>query len=250
MKVVNQITFEAKNDAEALRLAGERLGKDAVILSTRSVRVGGVLGFFQHHTLMVTAGVLQDDSAEGKTRGKESEKDDATAKERLVAFQKLLEFKQATEGRGGAPAAGVYPSPPAIPDGPGKVIYSPADVAGNKGPQTVDSVYLSSAGLSSANAETAPRGGSVSRSLDGLDTSKLREEVASLSERLDKVLQHFDNLPPTSAAAPAKVFEEGLPLPSPLSSASSSAADRRIENGEPYRRLLAAEVDPAHALRL
>jgi flagellar biosynthesis protein FlhF len=93
----------------------------------------------------------------------------------------------------------------------------------------------------------------VSRSLDGLETSKLREEVASLSERLDKVLQHFDNLPPASDAAPAKVFEEGLPLPSPLSSASSassSAADRRIENSEPYRRLLAAEVDPDHARKL
>ena len=31
MRVVNQISFEAKDDADALRLAAERLGKDAVI---------------------------------------------------------------------------------------------------------------------------------------------------------------------------------------------------------------------------
>ena len=33
MRVVNQISFEARDDADALRLAAERLGKDAVILS-------------------------------------------------------------------------------------------------------------------------------------------------------------------------------------------------------------------------
>ena len=37
MRVVNQITFTAKDDAEALRLASERLGRNAVILSTRAV---------------------------------------------------------------------------------------------------------------------------------------------------------------------------------------------------------------------
>ena len=62
MRVVNQITFEAKDDAEALRLAVERLGKDAVILSTRMVKEGGVLGFFRRSVLRVTAGLLEDDA--------------------------------------------------------------------------------------------------------------------------------------------------------------------------------------------
>ena len=61
MRVVNQISFEARDDADALRLAAERLGKDAVILSTRAVRVGGILGFFQRSVLMVTAGILEEE---------------------------------------------------------------------------------------------------------------------------------------------------------------------------------------------
>ena len=94
MRVLNKITFEAKDDAEALRLAAERLGKDAVILSTRPLRVGGFMGFFQRRVLEVSAGILQDDRAEEKSREKDKNKDDAVSKERLVAFQKLLEFKQ------------------------------------------------------------------------------------------------------------------------------------------------------------
>ena len=40
MRVTNQITFTAKDDAEALRLAAERLGRDAVILSTQMIKEG------------------------------------------------------------------------------------------------------------------------------------------------------------------------------------------------------------------
>ena len=61
MRVVNQITFTAKDDAEALRLAAERLGRDAVILSTQMIKEGGVLGLFQKSVLKVTAGLLEDD---------------------------------------------------------------------------------------------------------------------------------------------------------------------------------------------
>ena len=38
MRVVNRIEFTAKDDAEAMRLAAERLGKDAVILSTQKLQ--------------------------------------------------------------------------------------------------------------------------------------------------------------------------------------------------------------------
>ena len=71
MRVVNQITFEAKDDADALRLAAERLDKDAVILSTRTVRVGGIMGFFQRSVLMVSAGILEDEPKK-ETRSKDS----------------------------------------------------------------------------------------------------------------------------------------------------------------------------------
>ena len=62
MRVTNQITFTAKDDAEALRLASERLGRDAVILSTQMIKEGGVLGLFQRSVLKVTAGILEDDT--------------------------------------------------------------------------------------------------------------------------------------------------------------------------------------------
>mgnify|MGYP006916307808 CR=1 FL=1 len=51
MRVTNQITFTAKDESEAFRLASERLGRDAVILSTSVVKEGGVLGLFQRSVL-------------------------------------------------------------------------------------------------------------------------------------------------------------------------------------------------------
>lgn len=97
MRVVNQISFEARDDADALRLAAERLGKDAVILSTRAVRVGGILGFFQRSVLMVTAGILEEEPKK-EPRARESRDDELTRRESLIAFQKLMEFKERSSG--------------------------------------------------------------------------------------------------------------------------------------------------------
>ena len=80
MRVVNQITFEAKDDAEALRLAAERLGKDAVILSTRIVKEGGLFGFFRRSVLRVTAGILEDD-AKKETKAKSKAKPQREARD-------------------------------------------------------------------------------------------------------------------------------------------------------------------------
>ena len=95
MRVVNQITFEAKDDADAMRLAVERLGPNAVIFSTRTVRTGGVLGFFQRTALLVTAGIIEDNAEEGRAkprpRTKEARDDGETRRENLIAFQKLME---------------------------------------------------------------------------------------------------------------------------------------------------------------
>ncbi|MBQ9404874.1 MAG: hypothetical protein IJU15_07810, partial [Synergistaceae bacterium] len=113
MRVTNQITFTAKDDAEALRLAAERLGRDAVILSTQVIKEGGVLGLFQRSVLKVTAGILEDDDTTMKPQPKPrqptsnstvSMMDDDTRRENLIAFQKLMEFKERS-------SSGNFPNP-------------------------------------------------------------------------------------------------------------------------------------------
>ncbi|MDR1621978.1 MAG: flagellar biosynthesis protein FlhF [Synergistaceae bacterium] len=255
MRVLNQITFEAKDDAEALRLASERLGKDAVILSTRTVRVGGFMGLFQRHVLMVSAGILQNEQREEKPK----ERDDVAAKERLVAFQKLLEFKQAAETRAGAgdaqEAAELPPRANAASDGAPKIIYSPVGVdltASNRNTQKFDSVHISSAGLASIGSD-AP---ALQRSLPGengaVDSQKLKEEVNNLSKRLDTILQHLEGIAegtkedPSGAAGPNSAernFEAGLP-------GISMRTEKHGVMEDLYKRLLSAEVDSAYARKL
>ncbi|MCL2009071.1 MAG: flagellar biosynthesis protein FlhF [Synergistaceae bacterium] len=257
MRVLNQITFEAKDDAEALKLAGERLGKDAVILSTRVVRVGGFMGLFQRHVLQVSAGILQDESKPEK-----KEKDnDAAAKERLVAFQKLLEFKQATEPRGGGgetQEAAYRGQQPILPTGVGpagaapagggaaKIIYSPAGVgAGVKNPREFDSVHISQAGL--ANAAEAQ----VSPGENGdAETLRLREEVDHLTKRLDTILKHLESPaqgPLTQGPSIAPVndkFEPGLMGVTPAAPAQVGGME------DVYQRLVSSEMEPNYALSL
>ena len=85
MKMKSQITFQAKDEAEALRIAGDRLVRDAVLLSTQVIKVGGFLGFFRKTVLKVTAAILEEE------RKPET---DTEKKERLAAFQKLLDIKK------------------------------------------------------------------------------------------------------------------------------------------------------------
>ena len=87
MRVRSQISFEANDEAEAFRTARDRLGPDAAILSQRIVKTGGFLGFFRRTVLQVTAGILETEENRSES--------DSEKKERLAAFQKLLEFKQA-----------------------------------------------------------------------------------------------------------------------------------------------------------
>jgi flagellar biosynthesis protein FlhF len=88
VRVEQQIEYEAKSDAEAIQVARDRLGREAVILSSRPVKLGGVLGFFNRNALWVTAGILAPDSEDVK---KES-------RDRMVAFQHLLEVRKAVGG--------------------------------------------------------------------------------------------------------------------------------------------------------
>jgi flagellar biosynthesis protein FlhF len=88
VKVEQQIEYEAKSDAEAIQVARDRLGREAVILSSRPVKLGGVFGFFRRNALWVTAGILVPDQED---MNKES-------RDRMVAFQHLLEVRKAVGG--------------------------------------------------------------------------------------------------------------------------------------------------------
>jgi len=264
MRVLNQITFEAKDDAEALKLASERLGKDAVILSSRVVRVGGFMGFFQRPVLKVSAGILQDDNKPEKTKDKEN---DATDKERLVAFQKLLEFKQITETRKGGeefqeiiqPQQQVMPPVGASPTGTapamGKVIYSPAGFgAGVKNSTGLDSVHISQAGLANTGREVGETK-TLPNNSGNAETLKLREDVENLSKRLDAVLQRLENPsqepepkpepePEPSAETGNVKFEPGL------KGVTQAIPKRTGEMEEVYNRLVLSEVEHDYASSL
>ncbi|MDR1873507.1 MAG: flagellar biosynthesis protein FlhF [Synergistaceae bacterium] len=241
MRVVNKISFEAKDDADALRLASERLGKDAVILSTRKVRMGGFLGFFQKNVLMVSAGILQDDSKEEKAKDKG--KDDAVARERLVAFQKLLEFKQAAETSNGLSGSAVAAEQlsarqKGVQDG-AKIIYSPQGI--RREAQEFDSVHLSREGLETVSRQEMPT--------EDKENRKLREEVEELSRRLDTVLSHLDRTRKSSDSMDfvgSRTFEAGLP--GVLTTMSRNYGE--IESDEFCRKLIASEVEADYARRL
>lgn len=238
MRVLNQITFEAKDDAEALRLAGERLGKDAVILSTRTVRVGGFMGFFQRHVLMVSAGILQEDPKEEKVK----EKDDAAAKERLVAFQKLLEFKQAAEMRNGAALSSQERQqnlPQTLSGGndAARVIYSANGI--KRDAQEFDSIQLSSEGLTNASRVSLQPAAAEG------EVQKLREEVGDLSKRLDVLLKRFEGGVETESSAiqsnSAGAFEVGLP------GITVSKPQKDLSIDGIYQHLLESDVDVRYA---
>ena len=50
-------TFQSTSMAEALRMVKAELGPDAMILSTKKEKAGGVLGFFSKHVYRVTAAI-------------------------------------------------------------------------------------------------------------------------------------------------------------------------------------------------
>jgi flagellar biosynthesis protein FlhF len=88
VRVEQQIEYEAQSDAEAIQVARSRLGRDAVILSSRPVKVGGLLGMFRRNALWVTAGILVP----------EKEDYQSESRDRMVAFQHLLEVRRAVGG--------------------------------------------------------------------------------------------------------------------------------------------------------
>ena len=170
MRVEQQIEYEAKSDAEAIRVARDRLGREAVILSSRPVKLGGVLGFFRRDALWVTAGILVPDPEDEK---KES-------RDRMVAFQHLLEVRKAVNGA----------SPP-------------------------EQTRARDRGEASAftAAGTTPTGAAV-RAYESHKTRASQEttsarEVDEIKDILGKVLSRLESAPPSAAPA-ASIEDENL----------------------------------------
>ncbi|WP_286846250.1 MULTISPECIES: flagellar biosynthesis protein FlhF [Aminobacterium] len=159
MRIVRQISFEAKNDADAIRIAGERLGRDAVILSTRPAKVGGFLGFFKRKVLIVTAGVFEEEKREEL---------EAT-RERLVAFQRLIESHQSPSSSSG----------------------------GTQSPEVKDKIAFSSEGLALAhhgeNTKEAEAASIKKEEKTAEPQEKLHMEVTRIYEKLDRVLERLDD---------------------------------------------------------
>ena len=274
MRVTNQITFTAKDESEAFRLASERLGRDAVILSTSVVKEGGVLGLFQRSVLRVTAGILEDDTPKPQPMKRQnnlsgasssiSTMDDDTRRENLIAFQKLLDLKE----------RGSIPTTPA----PAQPLLPPATELGNEGYLT-ENVKISPEGLRNAYGLTTkpaplvqpqemlapepqiptPRRADTQQpvqqvpqesqpeSMSNNDAKVLKEQVGALADRIDFLLQrltavetmNMNNNMNMSAPLRNNNINQGFQSGMPMS-----------ENAEIEERLRAAEVEEKYIRKL
>lgn len=192
MRVTNQITFTAKDDAEALRLASERLGRDAVILSTQMIKEGGVLGLFQRSVLKVTAGILEDDTPKVTPKSRPvspvSTMDEDTRRENLIAFQKLMEFKErgtvtpsAPLGEEGytLPNDNVKISPEGLRNAYG-LTTKPAPVSIQTPPTSVP-----------YSGEARKATGEMSAVQQDNGVKELKDQVGVLADRIDVLLQRL-----------------------------------------------------------
>lgn len=252
MRVTNQITFTAKDDAEALRLASERLGRDAVILSTQMIKEGGVLGLFQRSVLKVTAGILEDDEPKPTPKSRTptvsssaSTMDEDTRRENLIAFQKLMEFKE----RGS-----MAPSAPSV---------MPSTELGEEGYRLPsDNVRISPEGLRNAYGLTtrpAPVQPPVQPApvappapvqpqpqqppaMSNDDAKILKDQVGALADRIDVLLQRLTAVENGVANAiqnprQQNTFQAGMP--------QFSADEASVEG-----RLRASDVDEKYIRKL
>ncbi len=173
MRVIQKITFEAKDDAEAIRVAADRLGRDAVVLSTRPVSKGGFMGLFGKPALVVTAGLLEEDLPP-----KEEERDDLAY--RLRAFQQLLEAKSAVTPPRGDDTSNR--EEPGMPCGEDRLEVNGKIVVSGRSAQTRQAVQAYS-------AKDKPEDGEMPDSVTSRDLSKdvdrIQRTLALVLERLD-----------------------------------------------------------------
>ena len=246
--------FTAKDDAEALRLASERLGRDAVILSTQMIKEGGVLGMFKRSVLKVTAGILEDDEPKPQARPRQqptaastaSTMDEDTRRENLIAFQKLMEFKE----RSGNLSQSSQPEP-----------VAPLGDEGYRLPQS-ENVQISPEGLRNAyglttrtvpvtpppqpvqaqpQPQTPAPAPAPAPSMSNDDAKLLRDQVGALADRIDLLLQRVTAVEngvsvAVQQRAPAQTFQ---PMP------QLSQEDSGVEG-----RLRASDVDDKYIRKL
>ena len=253
MRVTNQITFTAKDDAEALRLASERLGRDAVILSTQMVKEGGVLGLFQRSVLKVTAGILEDDAPPPRQQTKSrtatvsssaGEMDEDTRRENLIAFQKLMEFKE----RGSMAPAQPAPVPQTELGEEGyrlpsdNVRISPEGLRNAYGlttrPAPVQPPIQPAPVQPPAPVQVQP---AQSPAMSNDDAKILKDQVGALADRIDVLLQRLTAVEhgvTTAMQRPqAQAFQSGMP--------QMSGDDAGVEG-----RLRSSEVDEKYIRKL
>jgi flagellar biosynthesis protein FlhF len=208
LRVEQQIEYEANSDAEAIRVARDRLGREAVILSSRPVKVGGVFGFFRRDALWVTAGILVPDPEDEK---KES-------RDRMVAFQHLLEVRKAVGG--------------AVPPEP----------AGVRGPVAASAF---------AGSGATPSGAAV-RAYESNKTPASPEvpvvrEVDEIKEILGKVLSRLEGAPPSVAPGTAPEDEniKKLVLSDVDRNIAADIAEEFVKSGlnVPFRKWLPSLVN-------
>ena len=251
MRVTNQITFTAKDDAEALRLASERLGRDAVILSTQMIKEGGVLGLFQRSVLKVTAGILEDDEPKPAPKSRPinaassaSTMDEDTRRENLIAFQKLMEFKE----RGSmAPSAPVMPSTELGEEGyrlpSDNVRISPEGLRNAYGlttrPAPVTPPPQPAPVQPPAPVQLQPQ---QPQAMSNDDAKILKDQVGALADRIDVLLQRLTAVENGVANAiqnprQQNTFQAGMP--------QFSADEASVEG-----RLRASDVDEKYIRKL
>ncbi|MBQ3654655.1 MAG: flagellar biosynthesis protein FlhF [Synergistaceae bacterium] len=257
MRVTNQITFTAKDDAEALRLAAERLGRDAVILSTQMIKEGGVLGMFKRSVLKVTAGILEDDDTRPQPKPRQataastaSTMDDDTRRENLIAFQKLMEFKERSGNLSAAPA----PTPPTT-----------LGEEGYRLPQS-ENVRISPEGLRNAYGLTTrpapvtpppqpmpvqPPAPAQASAISNDDAKLLRDQVGALADRIDVLLQRItavENGVSVAVQRGTGFQPSGTGNPAPVFSPEDSGVEGRLRASdvdERYIRKLLADYSIA-----
>ena len=254
MRVTNQITFTAKDDAEALRLASERLGRDAVILSTQMIKEGGVLGLFQRSVLKVTAGILEDDEPKPAAKPRTpsvsssaSTMDEDTRRENLIAFQKLMEFKERGSMAPSAPS--VMPSTELGEEGyrlpSDNVKISPEGLRNAYGlttrPAPVSPPPQPAPVAPPAPVQQAPTPPAMSND----DAKILKDQVGALADRIDVLLQRLtavENGVATAIQNPRQqnTFQAGMPQLS-TDEASVEGRLRSSDVDEKYIRKLMAD---------
>jgi len=220
MRLVRQITYEAKDDVEALSIARDRLGREAIILSSRSEARGGFLGFFRRKALVVTAGLLEEEEPQ-----KQERREDAS--ERIKAFQRLLEVKQAVRE--------AFPVPPESSERGGHFPRPLGQEENSSFPEPKNSSVppVSAEGVSFAFSsmarQLAVKEGALA-SVAGKDSEEhqnIKQEIEEIRGILRDILQRFpereDKSPSVDFSPPS--FQEISPGETPFPEPPSSGED-------------------------